>query len=1540
MDPPSPLIAGSHRVSAETSQDGNDMSTPATSPSSTAPTSPWPDLLTQKKLSADAADFSGDLSDYLPLGCLTFEDFTTLHSSDDGLWQDVTDLPIIMGSDSTLPSLVAKLAQAGWLRIQAGRSTIDARFVIFRMYILPSDTGLRLVDRRDTVALWKALRGLVSEVDVNEESWEGRYALGVDRKFDPWATCDDSSLFYKFNKLPSPAPSVDAVEEKYSREALEDLLDPASVLPGLKTVLYPYQRRSAGMMLQRESVAYLQLDPRLEQRKAPDGSIYYYGARDFVFLRQPRYYEAARGGILAESMGLGKTVILLSLILATKYHQPIMPAAYATPPVRPKVGRLSDIAISAINRRSIPWKIEFERERHGNGNDMTSCIAKLEQSPPIYEIPREPQRWNRKTILPAPKRLTLAATTLVVVPRNLCTQWKSEIKKHVEEGALKVLVMEDLKQALPPPEELCTYDLVLFSRNRFEREHRDGSDEQGRRMVSTQPCRCTYIGPTRTRDCHCLNSNDLYDSPLMHLHFKRLVIDEGHFFANSNSTAVAVANKLVTADHRWVVSGTPAKNLLGVEVDTSVDENMAHPSGAKDSRDVVLDHRRAFSAKDDTAGAVRSLGVLATSFLKIRPWCAAGTSERKEADWDEYIYRHEDARKRTYSGFSASLRRTLESMVVKTQPNDVERDIELPPFTHEVVRLEPSFYDKLSANLFTLVLTANAITSERTDADYLFHRDSAKARYQLVSNLRQSAFFWTGFSEGDVRASVENSRRYLEKEGTSCTAEDRRILVEMIASAQIILASRGWTCMSRSHELGLFVDGWPNESADYWNFSRTCTPLMTGVSQLQDAQNYVNERADAHDPGEGLAGAGVRALAAARHGTVEEERFVKSSRKKKAVKTVLMKSGVPTSSLEGEPTLKRRSSFGAKGGKSSSKKLLTQAFKVTKPQKSNASKRSLSSPANLVGAINSNFSTPAEASSNPGTSQPSKKRRRSELEAMDFSPDSPYLQGRIIGTASAKLSYLISRILKYYKDEKILVFYDGDNVAYYIAQMLELLHIKHEIYAKSLSAALKAEYVVRFDQEPQDRVLLMDVKQAAFGLNLSSASRIYFVNPVCRPDIEAQAIKRAHRIGQTRKVCVETLVLRGTIEEKMLERARRMTRSEHMDAKVLEDDGGVREIIQSARMLPVASEEQDGYGQMAALEEPQQLWGRDGWRETVVRSTVMTNAVVKDNKRRRTIMFEDITKADETARIVDDDEDAKPNAKRRVLKFVDCTRSGAEERDVEVDDGSDGDEPMVSRWMRASLSTQPTLPTGLRQDSAMPVFTGHEQIIPVPSGPPRVAAAEVSATASAQYRGMPVRDLLNGAVVDESVSRLDGKPLADLLQEIDLRREFPVQIRERREVGRDVLAHRGVRTASCFDRPDALGGEGVVAGQEFAVLAGEDVVGDGGYAVVVAESEAEGEHQGGFAGADRSMDSRRWRQLDSTGVPSASRAKDIPTNAYGERPFLPVAAFDDGHFAAEEGARTVEDFVGVAMVAAGVRVGVAAVVGVGVVGHGCLSVYQ
>ena len=56
----------------------------------------------------------------------------------------------------------------------------------------------------------------------------------------------------------------------------------------------------------------------------------------------------------------------------------------------------------------------------------------------------------------------------------------------------------------------------------------------------------------------------------------------------------------------------------------------------------------------------------------------------------------------------------------------------------------------------------------------------------------------------------------------------------------------------------------------------------------------------------------------------------------------------------------------------------------------------------------------------------------------------------------------------------------------------------------------------------------------------------------------------------------------------------------------------------------------------------------------------------------------------------------------------------------------------------------------------------------------------------------------------------------------------------------------------------------------------------------------------------------------------------VPTNAYGECSLLEVAAFDNGHFSAQEGAGPVEDFVSVSMVSAWVGVGGAIViVGVG-----------
>ncbi|KAM0720461.1 hypothetical protein Q7P37_004597 [Cladosporium fusiforme] len=1149
-------------------------------------------------VSNEAQVFLSDLSNYLALGCLTFEACSP--EDTDGSNEQQDDANTEWKDTQPQDPSLSKLAAAGWIRIQCRRSMLDSKFTIYRIYVLPGDVGLRFFDRQNR-RLFAALEALIAAIDVSPETWAGRYAAGNEIRFDQWATGDEGSLFYMFNKLPSPRPDPSLIKEKYTKEAIEDLLDPAHVLLGLKTPLYPYQRRSAALMLQRESVSTLQLDPRLEQRMAPDGSIFYYGPRETVFNRNPRYYETTRGGILAETMGLGKTLMCLALILATRNHLPKVPPTYGFRPVRTTTASLADMAVSAINRKSVPWKVEFERIKHASQDDNRSCIERLQRNPPVYEIPVEPVRWNRKTVTPPPQKKTLAATTIIVVPRNLCKQWHSEIHKHVDEGILRILLMEEPRSVLPPANELREYDVVLFSRSRFETEVKDGSDDLGRRLVSRPPsCACPYIGATRTINCHCVKADNLYESPLKHLHFKRLIIDEGHFFSSSNTTAVTVAKKLVTADHRWVVSGesyifslslmnakwlsscdfmrgTPAKDLLGVEADMSAAQNVMQAE-ITGSRDAVLDQRRQFNPKEDSTGAIKSLGALASHFLRIRPWAADDFGERP-AMWEEHIYRHEGHRKRTFSGFSSCLRRTLEAMVVKTQPEDVEQDIELPPLNHEVVRLEPSFYDKLTSNLFSIVLTANAVTSERTDADYLFHRNSAQARYQLIGNLRQSAFFWTGFSEDDVEASIKNGKGYLEKAGITCTEKDRQLLLQALQAAESILNSNGWKALSQSHELGLFVDRWPGESAEFWSFCGNVAPLLTGISQLLEAQKHVNEQIGMEDPGEGLAGIGIRALKRAQEGRKEDQVI------RRETKPILSKAGI---NLSGEPTLKRRPSASNLGGKSAAKRT-----------KKSGKAKSVTAPVKVEGGEADGTSASDSANASAANSAVGRKRRWSGLQRSNLAEDSPFAQSQIIGTTSAKLSYLTSQILKYHEDEKILVFYDGDNIAYYIAQMLELLHIKHEIYAKSLAAALKSEYVVRFNEQPHERVLLMDVKHAAFGLNISSASRIYFVNPVCRPNIEAQAIKRAHRIGQTRKVFVETLLLKGTIEEKMHERAKRMTNLEHHDVSHLEDDYGMREIIQGTRLLPVLEEEKSGSGQMAPLEVPQRLWGRPGWRETL-----------------------------------------------------------------------------------------------------------------------------------------------------------------------------------------------------------------------------------------------------------------------------------------------------------------------------------------------------
>jgi SNF2 family DNA or RNA helicase len=65
-------------------------------------------------------------------------------------------------------------------------------------------------------------------------------------------------------------------------------------------------------------------------------------------------------------------------------------------------------------------------------------------------------------------------------------------------------------------------------------------------------------------------------------------------------------------------------------------------------------------------------------------------------------------------------------------------------------------------------------------------------------------------------------------------------------------------------------------------------------------------------------------------------------------------------------------------------------------------------------------------------------------------------------------------------------------------------------------------------------VFCISLKAGGFGLNLTEADYVFLLDPWWNPASEAQAVDRAHRIGQDKHVMVYRLVAAGTIEEKVM----------------------------------------------------------------------------------------------------------------------------------------------------------------------------------------------------------------------------------------------------------------------------------------------------------------------------------------------------------------------------------------------------------------------
>jgi non-specific serine/threonine protein kinase len=91
----------------------------------------------------------------------------------------------------------------------------------------------------------------------------------------------------------------------------------------------------------------------------------------------------------------------------------------------------------------------------------------------------------------------------------------------------------------------------------------------------------------------------------------------------------------------------------------------------------------------------------------------------------------------------------------------------------------------------------------------------------------------------------------------------------------------------------------------------------------------------------------------------------------------------------------------------------------------------------------------------------------------------------------------------------------------------------HRLDGSTAPAARKAR-VMAFQSGEQPGVFLLSLKAGGQGLNLTRASYVFHLDPWWNPAVERQASDRAHRIGQRQTVSIVRILMRHSIEEKMM----------------------------------------------------------------------------------------------------------------------------------------------------------------------------------------------------------------------------------------------------------------------------------------------------------------------------------------------------------------------------------------------------------------------
>ncbi|KAM6511298.1 hypothetical protein FALCPG4_016300 [Fusarium falciforme] len=137
---------------------------------------------------------------------------------------------------------------------------------------------------------------------------------------------------------------------------------------------------------------------------------------------------------------------------------------------------------------------------------------------------------------------------------------------------------------------------------------------------------------------------------------------------------------------------------------------------------------------------------------------------------------------------------------------------------------------------------------------------------------------------------------------------------------------------------------------------------------------------------------------------------------------------------------------------------------------------------------------------------------------------------------STKLSTVIQNITSSLPGSKNIVFTAWRSTLDLLERMLTENGTQCRRIDGRVSVSDRTERLSEFQFDPENRipVLLLSIETGAVGLTLTAADRVHIVEPQWNPSVEQQAIGRALRIGQTRKVTTVKYIVQNTVEENIV----------------------------------------------------------------------------------------------------------------------------------------------------------------------------------------------------------------------------------------------------------------------------------------------------------------------------------------------------------------------------------------------------------------------